>query len=329
MQNTRGCTNNWKDYIEGIMVFSLWKCSLAWSPSWDLSPSLEPEMLLDFCPSFPRGGSSILLVGAVFNNSTSTASLGQELSPRGCHTQINSSCGWRFSSTSPTGFAVIAKWSWILPVYYYCRTQYFLVTFPREFIYTLKKGEGTSGPSSIRSFFSLRSALSTASRRRLLQSSVGVSVGHCSGASGVFQISSSGTQLWLLCCQGSCKSEWPVHGKRECSGLMHTGVESCQDIIWCQSRHLQSLLVPAALLGTSSKFPFHTEGQENLFGTQSVINIPLFSTPSKGVSTSQFLSTYNCTQVSLWKLLCKQHQEGHCKQEPEKQVTCSQIQTPH
>lgn len=39
-------------------------------------------MLLDFCPSFTRGGSSVLLVSAVFSSSTSMASLGQELSPR-------------------------------------------------------------------------------------------------------------------------------------------------------------------------------------------------------------------------------------------------------
>lgn len=66
-------------------------------PSWDFCTSLEPEVLLEFCPSFTRGGSSVLLAGAVFSNSTSMASLGQELSPRGCHIQVNISCGWRSS----------------------------------------------------------------------------------------------------------------------------------------------------------------------------------------------------------------------------------------
>lgn len=134
-------------------------------------------------------------------------------------------------------------------------------------------------------------------------------MGHCCGISGGF----SDQLLWysaVSCSAASAtvKSEW--NGKRELSGLLHTGVESCQAIICCQSRHLQSLLIPPALLGGSSKFPFHTEGQErqeSLCGTQSVINIPPFPTPSKGVSTSQFLTISACTQVSLWKRLHKQH----------------------
>lgn len=99
LQNTRGCINNCKGWVENIRVFSPWpiqlKCSLAWSPSWDLSPSLEPEMLLEFYPSFTRGGTLVLLAGAVFSNSTSMASLGQELSSRGCHIKVKIPCGRR------------------------------------------------------------------------------------------------------------------------------------------------------------------------------------------------------------------------------------------
>lgn len=124
---------------------------------------------------------------------------------------------------------------------------------------------------------------------------------------GFFRSASLVLSCEFLRCKCSCKSEWAVLGKRVLSGLLHTGVESCQGTIWCQSRHLQSLLVPAALLGSSSKFHFHTEGQESLFGTQSVINIPLFPSPSKGVTTSQSLSICACTPVSLWKLLHKWH----------------------
>lgn len=39
----------------------------------------------------------------------------------------------------------------------------------------------------------------------------------------------------------------------------------------------------------------------------SVINIPLFPSPSKAVTTSQSLSICACTPVSLWKLLHKWH----------------------
>lgn len=101
-------------------------------------------------------------------------------------------------------------------------------------------------------------------------------------------------------------SQSAVLVKRGHSGLLHTGDVQNDDEPSFGVRVDTSKTLPAALLVSSSKFPFHTEGQESLFGTQSVINIPLFPTPAKGVSASQSLSVYACTQASLWKLLCKQ-----------------------
>lgn len=62
------------------------------------------------------------------------------------------------SSTSPMGFALTPTWNWIYPITN-ANAPYFLVTFPRDFMYILKKGKDTAGPSSTRSLSSLGAAL--------------------------------------------------------------------------------------------------------------------------------------------------------------------------
>lgn len=156
-------------------------------------------MLLEFCPSFTRGGSSVLLAGAVLAALPAWLHLVRNCAPEDVTFKLTSHVAGEplfhitnwiccYSKVKLNITCLLLMQYSVFPCYFSQRVH----------IYTEGR-ERHSWTFLCQIIFQLEGCSShTANRRRLLQSSLEVSVGHCSGASGgVFQVSSSGTQLWV------------------------------------------------------------------------------------------------------------------------------------